>query len=132
MDAKNRLTVPAKWLGDGENEFYALPDPKSHFLIVMPPEEFTQYEERIQASDAPAQAKRIAIRQFYSAAQLISADKQGRVLLGEDQCARVGLSGEAVLVGGRSRFEIWPKERWQQSMAADAEIFAEMAEKIGL
>ncbi|PWU10491.1 MAG: hypothetical protein C5B47_02095 [Verrucomicrobia bacterium] len=133
MDAKNRLTIPAKWLSSsGENEFQSIPNPKNEFLILMPPEEFAGIEKRIEAINRTPMEKRKAIRQFYGLAQSICADKQGRVLLPEDQCRKVSLSTDVVLVGSKSRFEIWDRARWQQTQEADLAIYTEVAEEIGL
>ena len=54
MDAKNRVTIPAAWLGGEVHEFHAIPSPSGECLIVMPPSEFNEMEERINQSGAPA------------------------------------------------------------------------------
>ncbi len=133
MDAKNRLTVPAKWLlSSGENEFQSIPSPKNEFLILMPPEEFASIEKRIETTDRTPMEKRKAIRQFYGLAQSVCTDKQGRVLLPDDQCRKVGLSTDVVLIGSKSRFEIWNRDRWRQSQEIDLAIYEAVAEEIGL
>lgn len=132
MDAKNRVTVPSDWLSGGENVFHAVPSAHGEFLIVMPPEEFGLIEGKMQASDAPAAEKRKAIRQFYAAARSLSADKQGRVLIPEEHCTRVGLNGDVVLLGGRSRFEIWSAAAWAKATEEETPIYQRVADLIGL
>jgi len=132
MDAKNRVTIPASWLVGGPGSFHAIASPSGDFLIVMPPSEFNAVEERIKASGVSPQEQRRAIRQFYGQARSLAADGQGRILLPEEQCASVALQGEVVLVGGRSRFEIWNAARWAAVRAEDEATFRQVADLIGL
>lgn len=132
MDAKNRVTIPAAWLSGGPDEFHAIPGPSGDCLIVMPPEEFDSIESRIEQSGEPAPKRRMAIRQFYGQARAVSADSNGRILLPEEQCDSVKLKGDVVLVGGRSRFEIWNAKRWDDVSAEESASYRQVAELIGL
>jgi len=132
MDAKNRVTIPADWLDGGSDEFHAIPGPSGDCLIVMPPAEFDSIESRIEQSGAPAPERRKAIRAFYGQARAVSADSNGRILLPEEQCDSVKLKGEVVLVGGRSRFEIWNAKRWADVSAEESASYRHVAELIGL
>lgn len=132
MDAKNRVTIPSDWLSGEEQRFFAIPDTRQEFLVVMPPEEFDKIEGRIQASTFTAQEKRVAIRQFYSDAHAVTTDKQGRMLLPDEHCKRTGLSGEVMIVGSRSRFEIWNSDRWNEATGKQVPIYQKIADLIGL
>lgn len=113
-------------------DFYAVPAHTGDFLIVMHAEEFDSMEDRIKSSGVAASEARKAIRQFYSQARPVSADSQGRILLPVDQCETLHLEGDIVLVGGRSRFEIWNPERWTAVSAEETSAYHEVAELIGL
>lgn len=132
MDAKNRVTIPAAWLNGGPDEFHAIPHPSGDFLMVMPPDEFDSIETSIKQSGIPSDMQRKAIRQFYSQARAVGADSNGRVLLPEEQCGALKLEGDVVLVGGRSRFEIWNAKRWAAVCAAESDSYRKVAEMIGL
>ena len=133
MDAKKRVAVPAPWLTRDEGEtFHIIPHPVGGYLMVMPAAEFDRWEQRIQESPAPAGEKRMAIRKFYSEAHTATTDKQGRILLSEKHCDRAGLSGEVVFAGGRSRFEIWSRERHTAMEAGHNEAYKRVADTIGL
>jgi len=132
MDAKNRVTVPSEWLEREEERFYAVPSADGKYLIVMPPAVFDRVEEQFADSGAPPQEIRKTIRQFYSAAHALQTDKQGRVLLPEEHCKRVGLHGEVMVVGSRSRFEIWSLTRWTETSGEDEATYQKVAEMIGL
>ena len=72
------------------------------------------------------------IRQFYSRAQHLTTDKQGRIVLPEEHCRQLGLKGEVVLVGSHSRFEVWSPEVWQKVSEEDAPTFHHMLGVIGI
>jgi len=132
LDVKNRVTIPAGWINGGPGDFHAIPSHAGDCLMVMPPEEFNSWEDRFKQSGLPADIQRKAIRHFYSQARAVSADSQGRVLLPDDQCESLQLKGEVVLVGGRSRFEIWNTARWTAVSAEEASSYRQVAELIGL
>ena len=134
LDTKNRVTIPARWLARDGEEFHVVPNPapSEPFLLAMPPEEFALVESRILALDAPAEEKRKFIRQFYGAAQPVTVDKQGRILLPEEHCREAGLKSEVTLVGGKSRFEIWNRERWNKAASSDLPTYQKVAKLIGL
>ncbi len=133
MDAKKRVAVPAPWLSRDEGEpFHIIPHPTDGYLMVMPPAEFDRWEQRINDSQSNAAEKRMAIRKFYSEAHTASADKQGRILLSDKHCERAGISGDVVFVGGRSRFEIWSRERYAAAEVGHSEAYKRVAEAVGL
>ena len=133
MDAKHRVTIPSRWRGQDGEEFFAVPDPAGNFLMILPPAEFDRVKSDVEANAAISPAdRRKFIRRFYALAQMVAVDKQGRVLLPEDYCRRLGLEGEVVLIGSHSRVEIWNTERWAASTAAEDEVFRRVAGEVGL
>lgn len=132
MDSKNRVTIPSLWLGEGQEDFHAIPHSSGDFLMVMPPAEFDSIATSIRESGKPRDFQQKMIRQFYSKAHAVSADSQGRILLPEDQCGALALKGDVVLVGGHSRFEIWNAKRWTAISAKDSASYIEEAAEYGL
>jgi len=133
MDAKHRVTIPSRWRGQDGEEFFAVPDPAGNFLMILPPAEFDRVKSDVEANAAISPAdRRKFIRRFYALAQMVAVDKQGRVLLPEDYCRRLGLEGEVVLIGSHSRVEIWNTERWAASTAEEDEVFRRVAGEVGL
>ena len=134
VDAKHRVTIPSRWRsGDEGEEFFAVPDPAGSFLMVMPPREFDRVKSDVEANAAISPAdRRKFIRRFYALAQLVTVDKQGRVLLPEEPCRRLGLEGDVVLIGSHSRMEIWNPQRWVAATADEDEVFRRVAGEVGL
>jgi MraZ protein len=133
VDAKHRVTIPSRWRAEEGEEFFAVPDPAGNFLMVLPPREFDRVKTDLEANASVSPAdRRKFIRRFYALAQLVSVDKQGRVLLPEDCCRRLGLEGEVVLIGSHSRMEVWNPQRWAAATADEDEVFRRVAGEVGL
>src|ERR1700686_2587652 len=79
MDAKNRVTIPSRWRRGEVEEFFAIPNLKGGFLMVMPPAEFTRLAEKVEHDQSLKPEERSKfLPQFSSMAQLVTGDKQGR------------------------------------------------------
>lgn len=133
LDRKNRVTIPSRWRRQEVEEFFTVPNPEPGCLIVFPPAEFekmyaqTMSDERISPAD-----RRVFVRQLHSRTQHCVGDKQGRIVLAEEQCRQVGLEGEVILVGGHSRFEIWNPKNWEMVSAKEAATYQHVAANLGL
>ncbi|MBV9390573.1 MAG: hypothetical protein JOY96_01635 [Verrucomicrobia bacterium] len=133
MDAKHRVTIPARWRKGDVDEFFAIPNVEGGFLMVMPPAEFRRMAEKVeQDATLPPNERRKFIRQFSSRAQHVVSDKQGRMVLPDEQRRSVNLQSEVVLVGTYSRFEIWNPEAWQRTSEDDAPAFRQVMEQVGI
>lgn len=133
IDAKNRVTIPARWRSGEVDEFFAVPNPENGSLMVMPIAVTHEVAARAKSDPrfTPQDVQRF-IRQFYSRAQPLTTDKQGRIVLLEEHCRQLGLKGEVVLVGSHSRFEVWSPEAWQKVREEDAPTFHHMLGVIGI
>lgn len=133
VDPKGRVTVPAKWRRSESEDLYCIPDQKNQYLIIMPPEEFKAVGRKIELKqDMDEAKKRFFLRNFYSQAQPITVDRQGRMLLPEEYCKRVAITEEVVMAGGDVRFEIWNPDRWKATIEEKQDAYCEVADSIGL
>src|ERR1700681_318340 len=133
MDAKNRVTIPSRWRRGDADEFFAIPNLKGGFLMVMPTAEFTRLAQKVEHDQSlKPEDRRKFLRQFSSKAQHVTGDKQGRIVLPDEQCKVLNLRGEVVLVGNYLRFEIWDPERWQKADEEDAPPFSYLLDRIGI
>jgi len=133
MDAKNRVTIPSRWRQGDMDEFFAIPNVDGGFLMVMPPTEFKRLADKVEQNQTiSTMERRKFIRQFSSRAQHVTSDKQGRMVLPDDQCKLLGLRGEVVLVGGYSRFEIWNPVTWTKVAEEDDSTFTYLLERVGI
>jgi len=133
IDEKNRITIPSRWRRNAAEEFILLPDSQNQFLLVMAPEEFARMSAVAESNTSvAARERRVFLRQLHSRAQHGVADKQGRIVLPEDLCRKIGLKGEVALVGGRGRFEIWNVAQWKRAHEEETSTYQHVANVIGL
>jgi MraZ protein len=133
IDEKNRITIPSRWRRDGTEEFVILPEANDQFLVVMSPEEFSRMSSVVESDgNVSARDRRVFFRQLHARAQHGAADRQGRLVLPEELCRKVGLKGEVALVGGRGRFEIWNLPRWKRAHDDETPTYQHVANVIGL
>ncbi len=133
IDEKNRITIPARWRRRGSEEFIVLSEATDQFLLVMSPEEFSRMSAAAESEpNISARDRRVFLRHLHSRAQHGSADRQGRLVLPEDLCKKIGLKGEVALVGGRGRFEIWNLQRWKKAHEDETGTYQHVANVIGL
>ena len=83
-------------------------------------------------ASVPARDRRVFLRQLHSRAQHAAVDRQGRLVLPDELCRKVGLKGEVALVGGRGRFEIWNLQRWKRAHEEETPTYQHVATVIGL
>ncbi|PYJ76663.1 MAG: hypothetical protein DME77_05125 [Verrucomicrobia bacterium] len=133
IDDKNRITIPSRWRRDEAEEFILLPEANHQFVLVMSPEEFARMSSAAESNEAvSARDRRVFLRQLHSRAQHGAADRQGRLVLPEELCKRIGLKGEVALIGGRGRFEIWNLQRWKRAHEEETPTYQHVANVIGL
>ncbi len=133
IDDKNRITIPARWRRGTSQEFILLPEANHQFLLVMSPEEFVRMSAAAESDpNVSARDRRVFLRQLHSRSQHGAPDRQGRLVLPEELCKKVGLKGEVALVGGRGRFEIWNLQRWKRAHEEETPTYQHVANVIGL
>ncbi len=116
LDAKNRITIPAVWRqreSDGD-PFIIFPDPKNDAcLIAVPPSIFRHVCEAEAADlDVSLAERRVFKTLIAASARSCGTDKQGRMVLPEEYCKKIGLSGEVMLIGAYDRVELWAPAAW--------------------
>ena len=133
LDDNHRVTVPSRWRHEGLSEFFALPDPRRSFLILLPAAELQRVATEVESVEEYNRAQqRHYIRQLFARATSCMLDRQGRLVLPADICDDLGLRGEVVLAGGGARIEVWQPENWQRNSQEEESTFAEIADRVGL
>ena len=134
FDAKNRLTIPARWrfAGDESEVYLALPHPGG-YVTVLPPAEVEKLYNKVSEkalSDSDAQD---FLNKFFAQAHSFGCDKQGRVNLTEELLKHAGIDRDAVLVGTMTKFNIWSPDRLaQMETRTSGENFGDLMRRIGI
>jgi MraZ protein len=133
LDSKNRITIPSRWRVSDADEFFLIVDRSGNFARLMPPAQFREVGERLANNPEVAPRDRaVFLRHFYSRSIQLVADKQGRLTVPEEVGRKLGLDGEAVLVGTHQTFELWSASAWASTQQAESSVFERIADLVGL
>ena len=133
IDEKNRITIPSRWRRNGPEDFILLPEATHQFLLVMSLTEFAKMSSAAETHEKVSpRDRRVFLRQLHSRAQHAAADRQGRLVLPDELCQKLGLKNEVALVGNRCRFEIWNLQRWKRAHEEELATYQHVAMEIGL
>ena len=128
LDEKHRLAIPKNLreeMGNGER-VYVAPGTETS-LVLYSETEFEAVASRFAAASSNQPDTRNYLRLFYSRAERLDVDKQGRVRIPERLVQFANLEREVVLLGVHDHAEIWDQSRWQQFLESNAAEFDRLA-----
>jgi len=116
LDAKNRLTVPARYraaLADGV--VLAMPVDLEPCVGVWRPEDYDRYTRRALAELPPLSPRLNELeRFFYGSSQDAELDAAGRIMIPGFLGEHASLAKEVVVVGVGDRLELWSRSGWDE------------------
>jgi MraZ protein len=119
LDAKNRLTVPARYratLADGV--VLAMPVDLKPCVGVWQPGEYEEYSRRALAELPPLSPRLSELERFFYGNSLeTELDAAGRVMVPGFLSEHAGLQKEVVVVGAGDRLELWSRDSWSEHRA---------------
>jgi MraZ protein len=129
LDEKQRLAVPKRlresMSPEEPTELYVAPE-VNRSLALFAPAAFERRAQRLEQASHGPNVKNY-LRLYYSQAERVEVDSQGRILLPERLVSFAGLRQEVVLLGVHDHAEIWDKELWDQFLASHSPEFDELA-----
>jgi len=129
IDAKNRLAIPRKYRSrldperDG-NGFVVVPGTPNTTLWLYTEKAFEQLASKAESNLIPREDQLHFDRIFYSSAEYLDLDSQGRVLLPEKMVADAGLTKEVTVCGVRDHIEIHTRAAFAAEMAEGRKQFS--------
>ncbi|MBT2581851.1 division/cell wall cluster transcriptional repressor MraZ [Planococcus sp. ISL-109] len=129
VDAKGRLIVPAKYR-DLLGEQFVITRGLDQCLFGYPMNEWNKIEEKLKEMPVTKKDARAFTRFFFSGAQEVELDKQGRVNIPATLLTYAKIEKECVILGVSNRFEIWAKDSWEAYFVESEESFNEIAENL--
>lgn len=130
LDDKRRVAVPKRLRDDfGEKELrglYVAPG-TDRSLVLYSPEGFHRLAERLEGRSANRTEVRNYLRLFYSQAERLDLDNQGRIRIPDRLAEFAGLQREVMLLGVHDHAEIWDRDLWEQFLARNGPAFDQMA-----
>lgn len=131
MDGKGRVSLPADFRLEADSDRFVLLQWEPAYLTLFPESEWDRFREELlelRRSD-----RRVAnhVREILANAQVISPDKQGRILIPSWLREAASLDGAVLLNGNIDRVEIWDPETYRASVEErDEDEFARFARRI--
>lgn len=128
VDEKKRVAVPKRLRDDfGQSDLNSLiiaPGTEKS-LVVYSPQGFEAFAAKL-AAGASHQSY---LRLFYSSAERVDLDGQGRMRIPDRLADYAGLDREAYLLGVQDHAELWDKNAWDKFVETHTPAFDELAMK---
>ena len=130
LDDKRRVAVPKQlreqFGADQPTRFYIAPG-TDRSLALYSPNAFEELAQRMAEKSAHYREVRNYMRMFYSRAEKVELDSQGRVRIPDRLAEFAHLKREAVLLGVHDHAEIWDRQLWEEFLNKHNEDFDELA-----
>lgn len=131
LDAKNRLTVPAKLRSDLQGGV-VLAKGVERCVEMWRPDEYRQRSAQALEGMNPLSRDRRRIQLFFSANAFPSElDSAGRVMVPPPLMEHAGLAKEVVVVGAQDSLQVWDRAAWSEFNAALTGEIADITEQLG-
>lgn len=130
LDDKCRLAIPKPFrdllCADGSSTIVMAPE-TDRALSLFSLAQFQRRADEIRARAENSQEMRTYLRLYFSQAESVEIDKQGRVRVSDRLMEFAGLKQEVVLLGVNDRVELWDRPRWGQFLAQNGDSFDTIA-----
>ncbi len=133
IDRKGRLILPAKYRELAKTHFierFFITRGLDKCLFMFAEEEWRTQEQRFKNMSFTKQQSRTFNRLYFSGAQEMVPDKQGRILLPIYLKDFAGIKKDVIIVGVSNRIEIWAKDEWGKFYNNWRPSFEEIAEQM--
>lgn len=131
LDAKNRLTVPAKFR-DQLEAGATIARGLDRCATIWPASDYQAYVERALSRVNPMSERARKLERFLGGgSDVTDLDAAGRIMVPAGILRYAGLSKEVVVVGTRHYLEVWDRERWQAMESELSDEAVALAETLG-
>lgn len=133
IDRKGRLILPSKFREVAKANFiekFFLTRGLDKCLFMFSEEEWRSQEQKFKSISFTKQQARTFNRIYFSGAQEVIPDKQGRILLPQYLKDFAQIKRDVLIVGVSNRIEIWSKDLWEKFYSDSRQSFEDIAEKL--
>lgn len=133
LDDKDRFILPAKFrekIKTLKKKKFFITRGLEGCLFLFDEDVWTELENKLKAISFTKQQSRSFNRLYFSGAQEVVLDSQGRVTLPEYLKSFAKIQKEMVIIGVANRIEVWSKSRWDKFFNENAKNFEKVAEDL--
>lgn len=130
IDSKGRLSLPASFRRESQDECFVLVQVHETALSLYPEPAWVEVETRLRELLRLQPDARPYVLGVTANAVETSLDRQGRILVPQRLLGRVGIEGEALVVGVIDRIELWNPERFHAETSTQAGSFERFSHQI--
>ncbi len=116
LDPKGRLTIPAKFRDRLDAGLVVTRSPMDRCLLLFPMPEWEQIAAKVSALPLADPRSAQLRRAFFSAAEDLTPDKQGRILVSQRLRELAQIETEVVVAGVNTFVELWRPDLWQEKV----------------
>ena len=113
MDPKGRISLPTKFRDAFPDGVY-LTLGQDGCLFAFPHEEWERRQNEAKGFPISGDRSRVYTRMFFSNAEIVDLDGQGRLVVPRSLRESARLEREVTVVGVSERLEIWAREEWER------------------
>ena len=133
IDEKQRIAIPKRLrdafkTDDGPEVLFLAPG-TDESLLIYTEASFSRLADQLAASSPTGQDVRAFSRLFFSQAERLELDRQGRMRVPAELVRHASLDKDAVLVGVRDHLELWDQSKWDAYVVHENEQFDQTAER---
>jgi len=131
LDAKNRLTIPAKFRASFSDGLVLAKwlDP---CVAIFTPEGFDRFQDSFLPDMHPLSADRRRLARFFSGGSFdLELDSAGRVTLNPKLIEHAGISKDVVVIGSGDHLEVWDRSRHADDQDSLPDQVLQIAESLG-
>ena len=133
LDKKGRLILPSKFREAAKSNYiekFFMTRGLDNCLFMIPEEEWKIQEGKFRSVPFTKSQSRKFNRLYFSGAQDVVFDKQGRVLIPRYLKEFAGIKRDVMIVGVSNRIEIWDLEKWKEFYSSEKGSFEKLAEDL--
>jgi MraZ protein len=131
LDAKNRLTVPAKFRA-ALSEGVVLAKGIERCVALWTPKAYDGYTQAALAEMNPLSPQAQKLQRFFSANSIdTELDSAGRVMVPSFLLEHAGLAKDVVVTGAGQWLEIWDRSAWAEYNAALSSDVSDITAQLG-
>jgi len=99
-------------------------------LVMYPLSSWQTVSTKVKKLNTFKKKHREFVRYFFRGASDVGCDGNDRILVPKQLQTYAGITKDIVLFGHADKIEIWDKQRYDELLNVDAEIYADLADEI--